>query len=83
MFHDQVKWQLLAAVAISDGHNVMSSSVTALSLFKGVAEVVAGANQAVSGQRQGTPWTSHQLIAGPSLMATAHQEQSGVQYLAQ
>ena len=26
---------------------------------------------AVSGRGQGTPWTSHQLIAGPSLMAKA------------
>ena len=38
---------------------------------------------AVSGRGQGAPWTSLQLITGPSLMAeaampTAHQEQCGV-----
>ena len=32
--------------------------------------VAAGANPSlVSGRGQGTPWTSHQLIAGPSLMS--------------
>ena len=47
----------------------MSSSVTASSLFQGVERVVAGANPA--------------LTDGRGRRATAHQEQFGVQYLAQ
>ena len=49
-------------------YHVMSSPVTALSLFQGVC---------CWSQRQRTPWTSRQFITGPSLMATAHQEQFG------
>ena len=41
-----------------------------LSLSKGSRGVAAGANPSlVSGRGQGTPWTSRQLIAGPSLMS--------------
>ena len=45
-----------------------------LSLSMGSWGVAAGANlvcceNLVSGRGQGTPWTSHQLIAGPSLMS--------------
>ena len=46
--------------------------VTALSLlFQGVAGVTGANPSYLSGRRQGTPWTSHQLIAGPLLMAEA------------
>ena len=41
-----------------------------LSLSMGSQGVAAGANPSlVSGRGQGTPWTSRQLIAGPSLMS--------------
>ena len=45
---------------------VMSSSVTALSLFQGVTGLLLESIPAVSGRRQDTPWTSRQLITGPS-----------------
>ena len=39
-------------------------------LSKGLRGVAAGANPSpVSGRGQGTPWTSFQLIAGPSLIS--------------
>ena len=41
-----------------------------LSLSTGLRGVAAGANPSlVSGRGQGTPWTSRQLITGPSLMS--------------
>ena len=41
-----------------------------LSLSMGLQGVAAGANPSlVSGRGQGTPWTSRQFIAGPSLMS--------------
>ena len=59
-------------------------------LFQGRAGVTEAKSSDSMGVGQGTPWTSRQLIAGPLLMAvaatkvpTAHQEQFGVQYLAQ
>ena len=49
---------------------LMSFSCHRLSLSMGLQGVAAGANPSlVSGRGQGTPWTSHQLIAGPSLMS--------------
>ena len=55
----------------------VSSSVIALSLFQGVAGVVAGANPSCLWVKAG-----YTLDKWPSLMETAHQEQFGVQYLA-
>ena len=59
-------------------------------LFQGGAGVTGAKSSDSMGVGQGTPWMSRQLIAGPLLMAvaatkvpTAHQEQFGVQYLAQ
>ena len=41
-----------------------------LSHSMGSRSVAAGANPSfISGRGQGTPWTSRQLIAGPSLMS--------------
>ena len=41
-----------------------------LSLSMGLRSVAAGASPSfISGRGQGTPWTSRQLIAGPSLMS--------------
>ena len=39
--------------------------------FQGVAEVTGAYPSYLSGRRQGTLWTSRQLIAGPLLMAEA------------
>ena len=59
-------------------------------LFQGGAGVTGAKSSDSMGVGQGTPWTSRQLNAGPLLMAvaatkvsTVHQEQFGVQYLAQ
>ena len=54
----------------------MSSSITAYSLSMGLLPEPI---PPISGRVQGTPWTSRQLTAGPSLMSMM----GGVQYHAQ